>query len=139
MVERVIVYGHENVTARHKTTVEVTKDLEISKGADCIIGVGGDKGISELSEEFKGLARNTKARIKAVFRAGGLEEVITGQGSPGLSFTHGTDMVLRKSDFICPRTLMIRADKACADLDREFVEKLKNRDQKIILEISVIR
>lgn len=137
MVERVIVYGHENVTAMHRTTIEVTKDPEISRRADCIIGVRANKGISELSEEFRALARDENAQIKAVFSAGGLEEVVTGWGHPELSFAHKTDMVFRKSDFICPRTLMIRADKACVDLDRKIVEKLKDWKQKVIVEISV--
>jgi uncharacterized protein len=46
-------------------------------------------------------------------------------------------MVVRKSGFISGRTLMIGADKAAADLDRRFVEKLKNSENiTIIVEVD---
>jgi len=48
-----------------------------------------------------------------------------------LILTHPTDMVIRKSDYICNRTLAIRADKSANDLPRELVEKLKNPRQKV--------
>ena len=40
--------------------------------------------------------------------------------------SHPTDMVVRKSGYICGRTLAINADKAACDLSRALVEKLKN-------------
>lgn len=138
MVETIIAYGHENVTSKHRTTIEVTKDREIAKRADCIIGVNADKGIAELSDEFKKAARKENSTIKCVLRVNNLEEVIIGKGHPDLSFTHKTDVVIRKSAFTCPRTLMIKADKSSRELDRNFVKLLKNRDQKIIVEISVL-
>lgn len=138
MVETIICYGHENITSRHGTTLEITKDEEITKRADCIIGVGADKGISELSEEFKQKAGNNSI-IKVVLRAGNITETITGIGHPNLSFSHKSDIVIRKSAFICPRTLMIKADKSARELDRNLINLLKNRKQKLTVEISVKR
>lgn len=37
--------GHRNITAKHRTTLEITKDEEITRKADCIIGVRADKAI----------------------------------------------------------------------------------------------
>ena len=34
-----IVMGHPNISSKHKTTLEFTKDHDIGKTADCIIGV----------------------------------------------------------------------------------------------------
>ena len=138
MVETVIAYGHENITSMHSTTLEVTKDEEITKKADCIIGVKANKGASDLSEEFKQKARVEGSVIKVVLKVNNHEEIITGNGHPRLSFTHERDMVIRKSTFTCPRTLMIKADKSSRELDRKLVNLLKNRKQKIVLKISVM-
>ena len=35
-------YGHPNITAKHKTTLEFTKDKELSLRGDCIVGVKSD-------------------------------------------------------------------------------------------------
>ncbi|MEM4523515.1 MAG: DUF371 domain-containing protein, partial [Archaeoglobaceae archaeon] len=48
MIFEVRAFGHPNITAKHPSTVEVTKDPEISKRADCVIGVKADKSISDL-------------------------------------------------------------------------------------------
>ncbi|MFH1774698.1 MAG: DUF371 domain-containing protein [Methanobacteriota archaeon] len=138
MVETIISYGHENITSKHATTLEITKDKEITKNADCIIGVKADKGISELSENFKQNARNEKSVIKVVLQAGNITETIIGRGHPDLSFSHETDIVIRKSAFICPRTLMIKADKSARELDRRLINLLKDRKQKLIVEISIV-
>ncbi len=62
---------------------------------------------------------------------------ITGYGHPELTLEHPTDMVCRKSEFKCSRTLMIKADKAAIDLDRELINDLREREElkvKIIVE-----
>lgn len=138
MVETIISYGHENITSRHGTTLEITKDREITKNADCIIGVKADKGISELSENFKRNARNEKSVIKVVLQAGNITETIIGRGHPDLSFSHESDIVIRKSNFICPRTLMINADKSAKELNRNLINLLKDRKQKLIVKLSIV-
>jgi hypothetical protein len=40
-------------------------------------------------------------------------------------------MVVRKSDYVCNRTLAVHADKAAQDLPKALVEKLKNPQQKV--------
>jgi hypothetical protein len=137
MIERVIAYGHENVISSHRTTLEITKDEEISKRADCIIGVNADKGLVDLSEEFKAKARDGSVLIVLTISTDGVEEKITGKGHPGLTFTHPTDMVARKSEFICDRTIMIKADKSSKELKRDLVERLKNPGQRIDVSIAV--
>ena len=51
---------------------------------------------------------------------------IRGFGHPELTLDHPTDIVSRKSDFKCSRTLMINADKAACDLNRELINDLRN-------------
>lgn len=59
---------------------------------------------------------------------------ITGFGHEDLTLTHPTDIVIRKSDYICPRTLMIGADKAARDLDENLIHDLKNGK---VMEVSI--
>lgn len=137
-MEVITAKGHSNITARHGTTIEITRDKEMGIKADCIVGVKADKGLSQLSEEFKRAARNNDARIMVTLEANGLREVITGWGHEGLTFEDEDDMVIRKSEFICPRTLMVRADKASKDLDRRFVKSLYKDNATLVAKIVLI-
>ncbi len=135
----IVARGHENVTARHRTTIEVTREEDMGVRADCIIGVGADKGFPQLSSEFMQGARDEGSTIRVVFRAGGIEEVVVGRGHPDLTFEDEEEMVIRKSSFICPRTLMVKADKGARDLDRRLIELLKDGGQGLVVEISLIK
>ena len=129
--------GHSNITARHKTTLQVTKDAHISKRADCVVAVLADKALSDLTSEVKAALKTDSAKVRFRMHTGDASEVITGFGSADLAQSDATDMVVRKSGFTSGRTLMIGADKAAADLDRRFVEKLKNSENiTIIVEVD---
>ncbi len=45
--------GHKNVTSKHKSTFEITKDKSLSMNGDCIIGVDMDKTMDDFPEELK--------------------------------------------------------------------------------------
>ncbi len=137
LIEKVIAYGHKNITAKHKTTLEITKDAEISKRADCIIGVKADKGLADFSEEFKRLARRDDAKIKVVLEVDGVRDVIIGRGSKSLTFEHESDIVIRKSTYTCGRTLMIKADKASIDIDERIRRAMQNPKKKLIAYVMV--
>jgi hypothetical protein len=59
------------------------------------------------------------------------------RGSPRLLFTHPTDLVVRRSGYVCGRTLAIRADKAAGELSSKFVEKIKDPNQRIKITLAV--
>lgn len=124
-------YGHENILATHKTTFEITKDEILSKRGECIVAVESTKAGVDLPVEFKKVAKKEDALIIVTIEAGELKETIKAKGNPRLEFTHPTDLVVRKSDYVCSRTLAIRADKAAVALSRELVEKLKDPNQTI--------
>lgn len=136
-MERIIAWGHENISAMHPTTLEITKEGHLTPRGDCIVAVNANKGLLELNEEFKSMIRNKKAKITCTIRCGNLKETIIGRGDEKLVLTHPTDMVIRKSEYICPRTLMIKANKAAVDLDRGLINRIKNRKSKIIIELEV--
>ncbi len=136
-VECFLARGHKNITARNRTTFEFTKETHLTRRGDCILAVGADKGAVDLNEEFKSLARNEGSKIKATIRTGDTEVVVSGYGSPRLTFLHPTDMVGRRSDFICDRTLLIRANKTASDFPKEFVAMLTNPLQLVQIKLVV--
>ena len=135
--ETIYARGHENVTSRNRTTLEITKENHLTKRGDCIIALEADKAARDLSPEFKKLAQNRKARITITIEASGEVEVVNAYGSPQLSFTHPTDLVVRKSDYTCSRTLAVHADKAAKDLPRTLIEKLQNPRQRVKATLTV--
>lgn len=129
--EAIDAYGHENILATHRMTFEITKEAHLTKRGDCIIAVKATKGALDLLPEFKETAKRENARITITIEVDGVKEVINAQSSPHLLFTHPTDLVIRKSSYVCGRTLAVRADKAACDLSRQLVKKLKNPSQKV--------
>lgn len=129
--------GHKNVLSTHQTTVEVTKETELSKRGNCIVAVGSTKGAIDLPVEFKQAAKKEGTKITITIEADEINETITAKGSAKLQFTHPTDLVIRKSDYVCGRTLAIGADKASIDLSRKLVEKLQNPNQKVKVSLTV--
>ena len=123
--ETIHAVGHPNVSARHKTTFEITKESRLTPQGDCIIAITADRGLTDFSEEFLKTLKNDKATLEIKMACCGIEENITAHGHPDLSFTNHEEMVVRKSSYICGRTLAVRADKASCDLRRDFVKKLR--------------
>jgi hypothetical protein len=135
--EVVFGYGHENIQATHKATLEFTKDTHLSKKGDCVIAVAADKALADLSAEFKAGLRKPNAKLTILIEAGGISAQVQASGAQQLSLAHPTDAVVRKSSYVCSRTLAVRADKAANDLPRELVEKLKNPKQKVKITLIV--
>jgi hypothetical protein len=135
--ETILARGHENIHAAHRTTFEITKENTLSKKGDCIIAVSANKALADLTTQFKETLRKENAKITIRINAGETAEVVNAFGSPKLILTHPTDIVVRKSNFICSRTLAIRADKAACDLQRKLVEKLRNPMQEIKITMTI--
>ncbi|OYT40505.1 MAG: hypothetical protein B6U86_03865 [Candidatus Altiarchaeales archaeon ex4484_43] len=137
LVEKIKAVGHRNVTARHKTTLEITKEDHLTPRGDCIIAISADRSLSELSRRFRGALKSQKAKLEITLSCSNLTEKITACGDPNLTLRHPTDMVIRKSSFICERTLAIKANKAAIDLNREFVKKLREGEE-VEIELRII-
>jgi hypothetical protein len=135
--ETIFAYGHRNIQATHKSTLEITKEKQLSKKGECIIAVSADKGAADLSPEFKESLRKKNAKMTMLIEAGGIVEVVNAFGSRRLILTHSTDIVVRKSSYVCSRTLAIQADKCAWDLPRKLVKKLKNPKQKVKITLIV--
>lgn len=122
--EIVRAIGHENVTGTHESTLELTSDDWLTLAGDCIIGIESDQVPSEFDRAFVLACRDADATISAHISAVGLEQTITGRGHPDLTFENDRSMVLRTSDYVDGRTVMIEADTAACGLDRELITAL---------------
>ena len=143
-------YGHKNITAKHKTTLEFTKDENVSLKGECIVGVRADFKLSSLKKfienkksqlekislEKEPINKKTieKIPIKIIIRIKNIEEKIN--GFLNADFNDSREIVIRKSDFISERTLIIKADKGACDLNRNYVEFLKQEKIKIKVTIA---
>jgi hypothetical protein len=114
-----------------------TKDIHVSKKGDCIVAMAADKSVEDLSAQFKEELRKPNAKVTIIIEAGDFIEEIKAFGSPKLCLCHPTDIVIRKSEYICSRTLAICADKSSIDLPRELVEKLQDPKQKVLITLRV--
>jgi len=124
------------VIAEHAMTFEITKDERLTRRGDCVIAVQATKGLGELSSDLRNLCKRDDARIVVELRAAGIFDLIEGRGSAGLILSHSSEIVGRKSTYVSDRTLMIGANKAACDIDRDLVCALKSPDTK--LEIRII-
>jgi hypothetical protein len=128
--------GHENIMATHKSTFETTKEAALTKRGDCIVAVKATTAATDLPPDFKQVAKRENARITITIEADELKEVVKAKGSPQLTLTHPTDLVVRKTSYVCNRTLAIEADKAANDFSRKLVDKLKDVNQEITVTLT---
>ncbi len=126
-----MAWGHPNITSTHRTTIMVTKDEYLSKRGDCIVAVRAEKGLDDLPPALKEIIRNEEAEIIFTMETGDQILVVRGRGHPGLTLTSPSEMVIRKSSFICDRTLMIKADIASSDIPPEFVRLLEGHNSEV--------
>jgi hypothetical protein len=132
----IVAKGHPGITARHRTTFMITKEREVGPRGDCIIGVDADRAGPDLPPELKKAVRAGRELVIAL-EVEGMVEKVRAQGDTLLTLDHPTDLVVRKSRFICGRTLAVGADKAAADFQRKFVAALLDPANKLKLKIEV--
>jgi hypothetical protein len=129
LVEVVHAQGHEHVSATHVSTFEFTTDDWLTPAGDCILAVEADRAPRDFSTAFRDACATTEATITATITVEGPSathtETIVGRGDPGLNLLDDRSLVARTSDYTDDaRTVLVDADAAAADLDRELIEAL---------------
>ncbi len=130
-------YGHQNIRSFHPKTIEITTQSELSLKGDCIIGVKASCGCNDLPESIKKLIRNSKSEILFTIIVNDIYFKIKGRGHDDLMLTNPHDIVIRKSFFICPRTLATCCNVAADAIPRSMIKTLQNPDSKGIFRIDV--
>lgn len=135
--DEVIFFGHPNVQSLHGKTLEITKDEHLTLRGDCILGVRATKACADLNETLKRRLSTTGSIVRVEIMVGSESFVIKGMGDERLSLMNPHDIVIRKTNFVCPRTLSIRCDKASSDVPRNMVKLLQDDEAKGIFRITV--
>ncbi len=116
--------GHDNVSAAHQSTLEVTTDDWLTPAGDCIVGVDADRAPAAFAESFVEACRDETATIEVTLRVGDRTWQTVGRGDPDLTFDSDRSLVCRTSDYVDDRTVVVGATEAAADVDRTLVDAL---------------
>ncbi len=136
VIENIEARGHQNISATNSATFEITKENWLTRKGDCILAIGATKGAFDLSSAFKMVASQKNAVITFYIEVGGRTASTIGRGDSQLSFTHPMDLVGRKSNYTCNRTLMINSEKSALDFPRELIKKLKNHTMPVKIRLT---
>lgn len=122
-------WGHINLLATHKNTLEFTKDKELSKTGDCIVGVRANFKATSMKKIV-----NSCSKIKLTMRVGNHEEVFIADSNKEFSDEH--ELVLRRSNFLSERTIGNYVNRTSLDIDRKTAKLMQNPKQKIEVTIE---
>ncbi|KQC05729.1 MAG: hypothetical protein APR53_06305 [Methanoculleus sp. SDB] len=123
--ERFFCFGHRYVTGTHRTTLEVTSETHLTPAGTCILGIGADRGAAGLGERFRKALANDRAEIFTVFAVGGESFTVNAKGSSTMTLDHPTDMVWRRSGYVCGRTVAIHADQTARSFPKSMIRSLQ--------------
>ena len=130
-------FGHANVRANHTRTIEITTEPDLTLQGDCIVGVGAEFGCKKIPDDLKEKLRRSDARITITILVNDEKFEIVGKGHEELKLENPHDIVIRKSNFTCPRTLSIGCDIASDAISRKMIKALQNPETKGIFRIEV--
>ena len=137
MEEEIRFQGHKNVLSLHSRTIEITKDPDLTKNGDCILGVSANKACNDLNSSMKDRLKTSGTHVKISIVVEPIEFELSGYGSNSLEISHGHDIVLRKSNYVDSRTLAVSCDKSAFDIPRKMVSSLMNPQVRGIMRIGV--
>lgn len=135
--EEIAFFGHPNVLSLHARTIEITKEERLTTKGDCIIGVRAEKACADIDEKIKSRLAKSDSHVKIEIIVGNDSYAIAGAGDERLTLQNRHDIVIRKTNFVCPRTLSIRCDRASSDIPRAMVDTLTDPCTKGIFRITV--
>lgn len=137
VLDKIYAYGHENILCSHKKTIEITKDENLTKKGNCIVGINASKACNDLDPILKEIIINQN-KIKVILEVDNIKDYFYGYGHRNLTLLSKKDMVFRKSEFICDRTVLINCTKSSNELKQELIEALKHpgKQLSILFEIN---
>ena len=135
--DEVVFRGHPNIRSLHRRTIEITRDTTLSLRGDCIIGVNANKACYDLNSSLQKQLKQDDVLVHIEIIVGNNQFTITGRGDKRLSLCNKHDIVIRKSNHVCPRTLSICCNKASSDISKEMVFCLRDPKTKGIFRIRI--
>ncbi len=122
------VYGHKNIRATHKSTLEITKDNYLTKRGDCIIGIKASHSASDLPNDLKEYLLNGN-KIEIIIKVDDIIDKFYAYGHKNLIFSDKNSIVIRKSTYIDSRTIAINSEKSAIDIERKVIEKIREEKE----------
>jgi len=135
--DEVTFYGHPNVRSLHSKSIELTKDGYLTPKGDCIIGIKANKACTDLEESIRRGLKSNSVIVKIEVIVEDESFIIKGRGDDRLTMLNPHDIVIRRTNFVCPRTMSVMCDKASSDMPRELVRLLQHQEQKGIFRITI--
>lgn len=135
--DEVTFYGHPNVRSLHSKSIEITKDGYLTPKGDCIIGIKANKACTDLEESIRRGLKSSLAIVKIEVIVDDESFIIKGRGDERLTMLNPHDIVIRRTNFVCPRTMSVLCDKASSDMPRELVRLLQHQEQKGLFRITI--
>jgi len=129
--------GHKNIRSLHPKTIEITKDSHLTPRGDCIVGVNATCGCKDIPSRLKKKLKDPNSTIKFSIDVNDYSFKFSGKGHKNLLLTHSDDIVIRKSNFVCPRTLAVSCNKASDSIPRKIIQLLQDPKAKGVLTIDV--
>ena len=129
--------GHKNIRSLHPKTIEITKESHLTPRGDCIVGVNATSGCKDIPSKMKKKLRDPDSSINFSLKVDDYTFKFSGKGHQNLILNHSDDIVIRKSNFICPRTLAVGCNKASDSIPRKIIRILQDPKTKGILTIDV--
>ncbi|QIW24926.1 DUF371 domain-containing protein [Sulfolobus sp. S-194] len=131
-IDTVKAYGHNNVKATHRSTLEITKDNYLTPKGDCIIGINANKGAYDLSPAVKQLIKKG-GYVYVIIKVNDMIDIIHGYGNENLTLENPNKIIIRKSNYTADNsTIMIKADKSAKDIKREIIKELKENKAQLM-------
>jgi uncharacterized protein len=135
--DEVIFFGHPNIQSLHLRAIEVTKNPNLTLRGDCIIGVRASKACKDLNPSLQRLLKKEDSVVRLSIITGNLFYRLNAFGNSRIMLLDAQDIVIRKTNFVCSRTLCVNSDKASLDIPREIIRSLKDPERRAILSIYI--
>ena len=130
----IIAHGNPKITATNASMIKLTNGNDVD---DATIGVRANKACADFPEDFKRAIKTPDKNLEIVIESDDEMIAFSAYCSPALKLIDSNHISINKTDLIDDKTVAIVSDKAAADLDRDFVEKLKDPNSKIKVVLGV--
>jgi len=136
ILDTITAQGHQLIQCTHTTTIELTKDMYLTKNGTCILGIGASKACYDLNQHLKKKI-TSGGKITVIIKVGDEVDSFYGFGHKNLTFINKKDIVFRKSDYICDRTILIKCSKSSSELDRNLIKNLASSKERFSIIFKV--
>jgi len=136
ILDTITAKGHPLIQCTHTTTIELTKDMYLTKNGTCILGIDASKACYDLNPLLKKKITDGE-KITVIIKTGEIFDSFYGFGHKNLTLLNKKDIVFRKSNYLCDRTILIKCSKSSSELDRNTVKKLTSSKEQFSIIFKV--